>query len=167
MGGLRPGSFEPWDEDLRSSIRHHWQSVSDASGQPFDFARFDDQRFIYDTEPACRALVSVRDLKPNMTLAMFEALQRSFYAEGLDITQESVLPKIAASVGVDKATFLNIFNHPETLSLTKSDFVSTRNFGVRGFPSVLCQDGGKTLVLTSGYQSFSALAPQLEEWLNA
>jgi len=167
MGGLRPGSVEPWDEILRSSIRHHWQSVSDASGQPFDFVRFDDQQFIYDTEPACRALVSVRNLEPNKALAMFEALQHTFYALGLDITQTNVLSQIAASIGVDKSTFLNLFNHHDTQSLTKSDFVRTRNFGVQGFPCVLCQDGDKTLVLTSGYQSFSAIAPQLEEWLNA
>jgi len=167
MGGLRPGSVVPWDEGLRSSIRHHWQSVSDASGQPFDFARFDDQQFIYDTEPACRALVSVRNVEPNKSLAMFEALQRSFYAEDLDITQTNVLSEIAESVGVDKSVFLNLFNHHDTQSLTNGDFVRTRNFGVQGFPSILCQDGETILVLTSGYQSYSALVPQLEEWLNA
>jgi putative protein-disulfide isomerase len=36
IGGLRPGATKPLDEAGRRTIRHHWEQVREASGQPFD-----------------------------------------------------------------------------------------------------------------------------------
>jgi putative protein-disulfide isomerase len=60
MGGLRPGTTKPLDEVGRRTIREHWEHVHEASGQPFDFRFFERERFVYDTEPASRAVVVVR-----------------------------------------------------------------------------------------------------------
>ena len=55
VGGLRPGTTSPMDESDKSTIRSHWEHVNEASGQPFDYAFFDRDGFVYDTEPAARA----------------------------------------------------------------------------------------------------------------
>ncbi|PHS79553.1 MAG: DsbA family protein [Rhodospirillaceae bacterium] len=164
--GLRPGVLEPWDDQLRGSIRHHWQSVVDKTGQPFDFARVDDSGFIYNTEPACRAVVTVRNLKPNATFEMFESLQRAFYAEGQDITTAETLSEIARTCGVDPATFMKEFNQQVTQDQTLKDFQLTRIFGVRGFPTMLLINDQGIQTLTTGYQPWKSLRPRLEEWLN-
>jgi len=60
MGGLRPGTTKPLDEAGKRTIREHWEHVHEATGQPFDFRFFEREGFIYDTEPASRAVVVVR-----------------------------------------------------------------------------------------------------------
>jgi len=167
MGGLRPGTTEAWDAEMRDYIRHHWQEVAAKTGQPFDYARFDDKTFVYDTAPACRALITARTLKPEASLAMYEALQRGFYAEGLDLSNAANLVDMAASCGVDRDAFAQHFIAVETAALTAHDFQRTRAFGVTGFPSLVCADDGQYAVLSLGYRTFSTMQPILEEWLNA
>lgn len=167
MGGLRPGTVEPWDPSMRSYIRHHWQDVEAKTGQPFDFARFDDEDFVYDTEPGCRALITVRSFAPEKSLAMYEALQRGFYAGNLNITKTEVLAELAASIGIEGDQFRTKFTAPEMRKQVSFDFQRSQAFGVQGFPSVLCADDGQYGFLTLGYRTFESMQSDLEDWLNA
>lgn len=167
MGGLRPGTTETWDQEMRDYIRHHWEDVEAKTGQPFDYARLDNKDFVYDTEPGCRALVSARLIDPESAPAMLDALHRSFYAEGRDINDANVLADIAATCGIERERFKSVFASPEARAEVTFDFNRTRAFGVTGFPTVLCADDGQYAFLTLGYRPFSAMGPLLEEWLNA
>ncbi|MFP5511553.1 MAG: hypothetical protein ACLGJC_00485 [Alphaproteobacteria bacterium] len=60
MGGLRPQTTKSMDEAAKQKTRSHWEHVQAASGQPFDFVFFEREDFVYDTDPAARALVVVR-----------------------------------------------------------------------------------------------------------
>ena len=120
MGGLRPGTQGAWDQEMRDYIRHHWEDVAAKTGQPFDYARFDDDSFVYDTEPSCRALVTARTLNPDITLSMYEALQRGFYAEGLNVADATVLADIAQKQGLDRAAFESFFASDEAKKDRKS-----------------------------------------------
>jgi len=165
MGGLRPGTIEPWDEAMRGYICHHWQEVQAKTGQPFDFSRFDDSDFVYDTEPGCRAVVTVREQAPDKALAMYEALQRAFYAENRDITKPDVLADLAANIGVDRTVFLNHFHSDQARAQTAFDFQRTQAFGVQGFPSVLCAEDGQYGFLALGYRPYAAMQDDFSDWL--
>ena len=80
VGGLRPGETEPMTPQMKAFIRHHWESVHEATGQPFCFDVFEGDGFAMDTEPACRAVVTLRRLRPVATLPFFERLHHAFYA---------------------------------------------------------------------------------------
>lgn len=171
MGGLRPGTREPWDARMRDDIAGHWRHVHQQTGQPFDFSRFDDHAFVYDTLPACRAVTVVRALAPEHTpereIAYFTAVQKAFYASGRDVTKNTVLADIAEQSGYPRDAFLALQQDPETLRRTAHDFEKTRTYGVGGFPAVLCAENGQYGFLTLGYRPFTALAPLLDEWLAA
>jgi len=167
MGGLRPGTTETWDPSMRSYIRHHWQDVQAKTGQPFDFARFDDAQFIYDTEPSCRAVVTVRAIDQALALDMYEALQRAFYADNRDITSAEGLADIASSIGVDRTQFFTRFISDEARAQVAFDFKRTQAFGVQGFPSVLCAEDGQYAFLALGYRSFASMREDFKTWLDA
>ncbi len=61
MGGLRAGNTKAMRAEDKAYIKDAWTRVAAASGQKFDHAFFDREGFIYDTEPACRAVVTVRE----------------------------------------------------------------------------------------------------------
>ena len=96
LGGLRPGVTDVLSGAEKGMIREHWQHVVEASGQPFDFAFFDRENFVYDTEPASRAVVVARRRDPSLAVDFLARLQRAFYAENRDITKSDELVDLAA-----------------------------------------------------------------------
>jgi putative protein-disulfide isomerase len=167
VGGLRAGETRAMDAKSKAYVRHHWEQVHETTGQPFRFDFFERDGFVYDTEPACRAAVAVRNLAPDSTLAYFKAVQRGFYAEGLDVTRSDTLAGIAAANGVAAAAFEGVFAAPEIAEATRADFELAQALGVTGFPAVVLKDDAGYAFLTIGYQPFEALKPYLELWMRA
>lgn len=151
VGGLRPGTTSPMDESSKSTIRSHWEHVNKASGQPFDYAFFDRDGFVYDTEPAARAVVVVRNMTPEKEFSFFKALQEAFYSRNEDITRTATYGPLLRSAGIDETEFYERFNTDEMRSETLQDFSRSRELGIRGFPSVLLRNGEKLALLTEGY----------------
>jgi len=166
VGGLRIDTDRAMDDRQKASIRHHWEEVNRATGQPFDFGFFDRAGFVYDTEPACRAVVAVRSLAPDATLGYFRAVQQAFYAENRDVTAADTLADLARGLGLDGEAFASVFAAPEVMEATRADFTLTATIGVGGFPSVILQDDTKYAWLTQGYQPLADLAPQIDHWLS-
>jgi len=170
-GGLRAGETRLMDDKAKDFIRHHWEEVHQASGQPFDFSLFERDDFVYDTEPACRAVVIVRSANPDAAVPFFTALHRAFYAENRDITQAEVLADIAEPFGLPRETFLEAFADSNIRTATQADFNYARQLGVSGFPTVVCRQstpgGDQWAYLTVGYRPLAAIEPILEEWLEA
>jgi putative protein-disulfide isomerase len=167
VGGLRAGETRVMDEKSKAYVRHHWEQVREATGQPFAFDFFERDGFVYDTEPACRAAVAVRNLAPDSTLDYFRAVQRGFYAEGLDVTRGDTLATIAQANGVTAAVFEGVFAAPEIAEATRADFELAQALGITGFPAVVLKDDAGYAFLTIGYQPFEALKPYLELWMRA
>jgi putative protein-disulfide isomerase len=165
VGGLRPGTTEPMDDESRATVRHHWEEVHKASGQPFSFDFFERDGFVYDTEPPCRAAATVRGLAPDATLPFFESLHRAFYADGRDITDGAVLADLAADARVDRAAFTAAFESAYARDATVRDFQFARSLGITGFPTVVVGDGNGYAFLTIGYRPYAAMAEVLGEWL--
>jgi protein-disulfide isomerase-like protein with CxxC motif len=95
VGGLRTGSGAALEPTTRRYILEHWQAVTEATGQPFKFDGALPDGFVYDTEPACRAIVTARSLAPDCAWTLLGLIQQAFYAEGRDVTQASVLVELA------------------------------------------------------------------------
>lgn len=167
VGGLRVGTTAPMDERAKAAIRAHWEHVQAATGQPFDFAFFAREGFVYDTGPACRAAVAMRNLAPENTFAYLETLQRGFYAEGRDVTEPAVLAALAEPFCAGADVFAAVYAAPEVEEATLADFRLTQALGIGGFPAVVLKDEAGLVPLTVGYQPFADLAPSLEAWLQA
>lgn len=167
VGGLRAGETQPMDGKSKSYIRHHWEHVQSATGQPFDFGFFDRNGFVYDTEPACRAVVGVRNLAPGLTLGYFAAVQRAFYMDNRDVTAGAVLADVAHAAGIDRTAFETVIAAPEISEATRADFSLTHALGISGFPTVILEDDAAQAFLTIGYRPLEAVRTQLELWLRA
>ena len=166
MGGLRAGNTTPMDDTQRDYIRKHWRHVEKRSGQPFDFAFFDRDNFIYDTEPACRAVVTVRNLDASRTYPVMSAIQRAFYADGEDVTNPDVLAELASMAGIAPGRFHQAFDSDDAREMTARDFQTAQQIGVPGFPTLLIGDDGAALtVLANGYQEYDGIAQRLDSIL--
>ena len=167
LGGLRPGTTEPMDEAAKARTREHWVHVQEASGQDFDFAFFEREGFVYDTEPACRAAVLARRRRMEDGLLMLEAAHRAFYAENRDVTQTEVLADLAAKLGFERDIFLAGLADAELRDETRQDFAISQQSGVTGFPTLIAGTGAANdyALVTQGFQPPARILPALDEWL--
>jgi putative protein-disulfide isomerase len=167
MGGLRPGADTPMSEAAKQGVRPHWAHVTEASGQPFDYAFFEREDFIYDTDPAARAVVVMRALRPSKALDLLERLQRAFYAENQDVTDPQVLADLAAEFGLDRDEFIALHASQETKAETWRDYAIAQRAGVTGFPTLIGgpDAGGVFGVVTRGFAPTQSVIAIIDRWL--
>ena len=166
MGGLRPGTTEPMTDKARAEIGTHWTHVREATGQPIDFSLLDRTDFVYDTEPAARAVVVMRSA--GAALTALQRIQRAFYAEGRDVTRAEELADLAAEIGADRDAFLTAFHSPAAHAETMNDFALSREAGVTGFPTLLVgtEDPDDYRLVANGYRPAERVIPALRGWLD-
>ncbi|WP_256070234.1 DsbA family protein [Stutzerimonas frequens] len=164
VGGLRREQIA-MDEAGRSRTLSYWQAVHNATGQPFDFEGGLPAGLIYNTEPACRALVAARGLDESRVWPLSLLIQQAFYQQGRDVTQAALLVELAEAAGLSRERFAESYDDPATKAETSADFSWVENLGIAGFPTLLAEHEGQLALLTNGYQPLTALAPFLGRWL--
>lgn len=164
VGGLRTGS-SALDASTRRYILEHWQAVNEATGQPFQLEGAMPAGFVYDTEPACRALVTARSLAPERVWPLLALIQQGFYQRGEDVTLAPNLVALAEQAGFDRGQFAAAFASAEQRSATAADFTWAQDLGIAGFPTLLAERNGQLALLTNGYQPLASLEPLLGRWL--
>lgn len=164
VGGLRRERMV-MDRAGRERTLSYWHAVHEASGQPFDLEGGLPDGLIYDTEPACRALVAARSLDEKAVWPLARRVQQAFYVECCDVTQPQRLVELAADVGLARGEFAERFDSQAIRDATVADFDWARNLGIAGFPTLLAEHEGQLALLTNGYQPLTALQPLLTRWL--
>jgi putative protein-disulfide isomerase len=169
MGGLRPGTTEPMTEAAKTNLRGHWREVTEASGQPFGPSGLDGPGFVYDTDPAARAVVLMRQGDPARAIPFLHAVQRAFYAGGLDVTDPAVLGRLAGEFGRDPDAFAAELASDEVKQETWRDYAVAQGAGVRGFPTLILgpQADGTYVAISRGFQPAAVVLPSIAARLTA
>jgi putative protein-disulfide isomerase len=176
LGGLRAYNQEVMPAALKDTLHHHWEEVTKRSGKPFGTGQFDRDGYIYDTEPACRAVVAIRTFAAKHTLAMYHAVQHAFYAEGRDITQTSVLAdiwqtlneewidsKLTGDVDFDRDAFIAAFESDNIKTQTRNDFAMVQQWGIRGFPALIAVVNGEAQLVANGYMEADEMLQRVQQ----
>ena len=165
VGGLRTGAGAALEPAARRYILEHWQAVAQTTGQPFTFEGALPEGFVYDCEPACRAVVAARSLAPDCAWELLKLIQQAFYVQGRDVTHASVLVELAEKAGLPRIEFAAAFDSAEQYAATASDFTWVQGLGIAGFPTLLAERNGQLALLTNGYQPLEPLSDLLGRWL--
>lgn len=164
MGGLRPYNTETM-ADLGDFLQHHWEDVNKRSGQPFSYEILKDKTFVYDTEPACRAVVLMRELKPESEFDFFKKVQTEFYKENKNTNLTKTYAELAKEYGLDKTEFAKKFESDEYKAKVNEDFTYSQNIGVRSFPTLILKNGENTYLIAQGYVEAETIIEKCEKIL--
>ena len=174
VGGLRAYNTKVMDRAMAQTLGHHWEEVERQSGQPFSRELLERGDFVYDTEPACRAVVAVRENAAELTLPMFHAIQRAFYAQAMDVTRGEVLAYVYAGVcaatgatDFDPTAFSDAWESTAIRDTTRNDFALSQEWGIRGFPTLLAVHGDRPHLVAPGYMKAPALIERTAAVLGA
>ena len=169
MGGLRPGTETPMTPKAAQEIAGHWNHVHEAAGVPFDPSLVQREGFVYDTDPAARAVVVARREGEDLAARYLGAAQRAFYAENRDVTSAEVLGDLAEEFGLERAAFLAAWASEEAKQETWRDYAMSQNAGVTGFPTLVGgpNDQGVYGVVTRGYAPGEQVLAVLRDWISS
>ena len=165
MGGLRTKGEMVWDRSSREYLRRHWEEVEKRTGQTFRYGLFEKEEFEYDTYPACKAVVTVRELfGMQSAFDYLHRIQEAFYTRGEDVTNVDVLITVLKDTGSDSTLFKIFFESERVEILTQHDFSKARSMGANAFPSVVIIDEEGHMVCQKGYRSLLEMKKILKEY---
>ena len=130
----------------------HWQEVQKATNQPFNYAILEQDEVLYDTEPACRAVVTVGKMDVSKQYAYFKAVQSSFYYHNALPNDDDTYVQLAAKMGLDPEKFHKQYRDDQTKADTYAEFELAQRMGVQGFPTLIVKIDGKLYIATNGFQ---------------
>jgi len=162
MGGLRPYNTEKAIENA-DSLKSHWVEIEERTGQPFTHDILKNPDFVYDTEPAARAVVVARMMNPEIEYAFFIAIQYAFYQDNRDTNKVDTFLEIADKFVLDKIEFERLFNSAQAKELTAADFQLSQEMGIRGFPSMVLKKNGEFTLISRGYQTAESIEQIIEK----
>lgn len=163
MGGLRPFNREPMSDAFRAMLGEHWRHVAEASGLPLTPAALQLPGFVYDTEPACRAVVAARTLHAAKAFDYFGALQSAFYRDARDVTRAEALIEIAREHGYEEGAFAAALFSEAARRDTQRDFETAQRLGVGGFPTLAVGYADELFLVTSGFVHAEVVEERLAE----
>lgn len=163
MGGLRTKGDMPWDEGFKEYLKAHWRHVFQRTGQVFSDRLFEKEHFDYDTYPACKAVITVRELFGiQKAFSYLHTIQEAFYTRAEDITNLDVLCDLLQTVGLDRTSFRAFFESDRAQLLMEHDFAKARSMGANAFPSVVIIDEQGHMICQKGYRSLPEMKKLLK-----
>ncbi|GIT99001.1 DsbA family protein [Sulfurovum sp. TSL1] len=164
LGGLRTKGEMPWDESSKAYLKGHWEQVAQRTGQTFSERLFEKSFFDYDTYPACKAVITVRELfGMESAFDYLHTIQEAFYTRNEDITNPDILISLLERPGPDKNAFRTFFESDRAQLLMEHDFAKARSMGANAFPSVVLIDEEGHMVCQKGYRNLQEMKKLLED----
>ncbi len=162
---LRPDA-PPMDEEFKDMLCGYWETVELETGQKFDIDLVDNMTFSYNTEPACRAMVTFRLLYPNQLFDFEKQLQKAFYQDGSDITDPEIFKRIVLNMKLDPSNFDQVYNSETTDDLLEQDIIYTKSFDKPLLPMIVIQQGVDKMLLMKGYSEHKIVSKSLDNFLS-
>ena len=167
MGGLKVKDSIMVNSKTKGFIVKNWNNVMTTTGQEFAVDLIDSlPEGEYNSEPLCRAVVTVKKLKPACAVPYYKALHKAMYLEGKKINDPELLCEIATKFGVLDTVFNTKFASEEIKAETQKEFDYAKNVGVLGFPAFVLVDETGSFVLNQGYKPLQNIELGIENWIN-
>jgi len=107
--------------------------------------------------PACRAVIAARLQGAQFDRAMTHAIQRAYYQNAKNPSDDAVLIELAVALGLDSAAFTAQLNSGSARQQLEQEIMFSRQLGVRGFPSLLLLAGNSSRVIQINFTDFKVM----------
>lgn len=140
LGGLAEDTDAPMPEDMQQAIASTWRRIeATIPGIKFNFDFWKACRPRRSTYPACRAVIAARQQGPEFDETMTQAIQRAYYQQARNPSDESTLIELVAELGLDVERFTHDLRDEKTQEHLLGEITEARRLGVDSFPSLLLQ----------------------------
>jgi putative protein-disulfide isomerase len=141
LGGLATDTREPMPEALRTYIQDTWRRIErSVPGTKFNFEFWSRCRPRRSTYPACRAVIAAIAQGPHFEEPMIEAIQRAYYFEAQNPSDDETLIALGDAIGLDRERLAQALIDPATQAELLRQIEFAARLGACGFPSLFLED---------------------------
>lgn len=160
-GGLAPDSDIPMPSEQQDMIKAHWHTIEKKLGTQFNYDFWKNNTPRRSTYNACRAVIAAHN--QGYQVPMVEAIQRAYYLQALNPSNNDVLiglakqlscQKISDQPTLDLARFTRDFTSQETQQTLHQQIQLARELTFQGFPSLVLECNGARQQIPVNYHNF-------------
>ena len=171
MGGLLPawGGFADRKNGIRGpeDVAHHWREVGEAARMPIDGSLWLRDP-VTSSYPPSRVYVVLRERDPELAQRFLRRAREAVFAFDRTISDSAVLAELVDGLGhpdLDGRAVVEEADSERGHELLKADIDLAREFGVRGFPTVLFVNEDGAGVKVTGVKALEAYVDALTQTL--
>jgi len=163
VGGLAPDSEEPMPEPMRNMLQQTWQRIAlTIPGTRFNFEFWEKCQPRRSTYPANRAVIAARAQGEAFDPLMTARIQRAYYLEARNPSDNSTLIDLAADIGLDRERFAQALVAPATQQQLIEEIQRSRALGIDSFPSFAVEKSEHLYHIGLSYTDPQAMLSQIE-----
>lgn len=115
LGGLAKDTDIAMPVDMQETIKSNWLRIEEhIAGIKFNFDFWHNNIPRRSTYPACRAVIAAREQGQEKDSLMTEAIQRAYYKQARNPSDENILIELAKEIGLEQKRFIFSFKSQQT-----------------------------------------------------
>lgn len=144
LGGLAPDNDSAMPESMQEYIKSNWSRIEDKiKGVKFNYDFWSECTPRRSTYPACRAVIAARKQGQENDKKMTEAIQRAYYKEARNPSNNSTLIELAKELNLSVSEFEKDLLLDETQKILVEEINFSRELFAESYPNlVLKTDDG-------------------------
>lgn len=151
LGGLAPDSDDPMPDEMQQFLQQTWNKIAEQLDTQFNFNFWRDCQPRRSTYPACRAALLARDV--GLEQEMIHAIQRAYYLEAKNPSDNATLIQLAVNLGLDAELFAHALDSEVTKRKLEEEVSRTRHLPIQGFPSLVLLVNGEFCFIELDYKN--------------
>lgn len=164
LGGLAPDSDEAMPEAVRLKVRSAWNYIEkNIPGTRFNHDFWTTQQPRRSTYPSCRAVMAVKMLAPELEEKMILTIQRSYYLQAQNPSDDDTLTQCAQDIGLNKTQFSDMYCSDQCNEALMQEIQFTRSIGINSFPSLVLARGQSRFSVPIEYNSSDKILDSLRQ----
>ncbi len=168
LGGLAPDTDQAMPTPMQHQLQATWRRIQRrVPGTRFNFDFWTRCQPRRSTWPACRAVIAARTLDPDTESPMIEAIQRAYYLQARNPSDDTTLVALARELGLDDERFADLLNADQTQHALDQEMAQARALGASSFPSLRLRSGDTLWPIAVDYSDASAMRDAIEQLLTA
>ena len=143
LGGLAPDSDIIMPDSMQMMLQQTWQRIEQViPGVSFNFDFWTKCEPKRSTYPACRAIIAAREQGAEFDLAMTQQIQKAYYQQARNPSENETLIELAGEIGLDVNHFSEVLVSPHTHQQLLAEIDRARSMGIDGFPGLVLEHNG-------------------------
>jgi len=140
LGGLARDSDEDMPLQTRDYVQSNWRRIEEKiPGTKFNYDFWSKCKPRRSTYPACRAVISARIQNPDCESSMISAIQKCYYLDAQNPSDEDVLVRLALELGLDAEKFHFDLNSEKVSKTLLTEINLAKSLEMRRMPSLCLQ----------------------------
>jgi len=142
LGGLALDNDEDMTLQTQNYVQSNWRRIEEKiPGTKFNYDFWIKCKPRRSTYPACRAVISARIQNPDCETSMIRAIQKCYYLDAQNPSNEDVLVSLAIELGLDAEKFQLDLRSKKVNKMLLAEISLAKSLGMNRMPSLSLQTG--------------------------